>query len=191
MSHSNIVFRRGPRIALRPLLREDVKKFLVWMNDPDVTRFLAAVYPLMKRAEEEWIDKLHQDLEHNLVLGVTLKGALIGATGLHHINYTDRTAVFGFCLGEKRKWGMGYGTEAMMLMLHYGFRSLNLRKINSETFSENYGSIACHKHCGFKQEGVLKEQRFRDGTYCDEIQFGLFEKDWLPTWQRFKKTGLI
>lgn len=161
------------------------------MNDPEVTRFLAAVYPLMEQAEEEWISKLHQNLEHNLVLGVTLKGVLIGATGLHRINHIDRTAVFGFCLGEKRKWGMGYGTEAMMLMLHYGFRFLNLRKINSSAFSENYGSIACHTRCGFKQEGVLKKQRFRDGTYLDEIQFGIFEKDWLPIWLRFEKTGLI
>ncbi len=191
MSASQVVFRQGPRIALRPLERSDIPQFVQWMNDQEVTRFLMYQLPIMLPMEEKWFERLCEKPEDNIVLGITLRGKLIGDVGLHRIDWIGRSAILGIAIGDKTKWGKGYGREAMILMLEYAFRCLNFRKISSMVYAPNIKSIRCHELCGFKREGLFKEHIFRDGKYSDEVRFGIFERDWLPAWQKFKKTGRI
>ena len=40
--NNRVVFLRGKKTILRPLHKEDVKKITVWINDPEVTQYLAA-----------------------------------------------------------------------------------------------------------------------------------------------------
>lgn len=191
MSASPIVFRKGPRVTLRPLEKSDIPMFLHWMNDQDVTRYLLHQHPVMLPMEEKWFQRLCDKPEENIVLGITIKGKLIGDIGFHQPDPISRTALLGLMIGDKAQWGRGYGREAMMLMIEYAFHSLNVRKISSYVFAANAKSLRCHELCGFRREGLRKEHIFRDGKYMDEVLFGLFEKDWLPVWQKFKKTGRI
>jgi RimJ/RimL family protein N-acetyltransferase len=89
-------------------------------------------------------------------------------------------------IGEKEYWGKGYGTEAKMLLLHYAFDTLNLRKICSSVISFNERSHKYSLKCGYKEEGRRKAQLFRDGKYWDEIQLAVFRKDWLLLWKKFQ-----
>ncbi len=59
---------------------------------------------------------------------------------------------------------MGYGKEAMNLLLDYSFSELNLHKVYLRVFSFNKRAICLYESLGFEKEGELKEQLFREVT---------------------------
>jgi RimJ/RimL family protein N-acetyltransferase len=50
----------GERVRLRAAERDDVKKFCVWVNDPDVTKYLSLYLPMSTVDEENWYSAMTQ-----------------------------------------------------------------------------------------------------------------------------------
>ena len=40
-------------------------------------------------------------------------------------------------------------------------------------FAFNAGAIRCYEKCGFRQEGVLRDEIYREGRYHDAIEMAL------------------
>jgi len=184
---SGIVFLRGKKTTLRPVLESDISLFLKWFNDPEIRPFVMTIFPATEAGEKAWIESLEKKSDTNTVFVIEVKGKAIGIMGLHRINWQSRTATTGAVIGEKEYWNRGYGTDAKMVLLHYAFDTLGLRKINSTVKAFNARSVAYSLHCGYKVEGRLREQFFVDGKYYDEICLGLFRHEWLPYWEKFRK----
>lgn len=182
-----IVFLRGKKTILRPLLESDIPLLQKWINDPDVRQFLKRIFPAMEADEREWLERIHKNADKGVALMIVVDGKAIGTMGLHGINWKDRFATTGAMIGEKSYWGKGYGTDAKMALLDYAFNTLGLRKIMSRVFAFNERSLAYSLHCGYRIEGRLKRQRFAHGRYWDEIILGLFRSQWLPYWERYNK----
>jgi RimJ/RimL family protein N-acetyltransferase len=187
-NQDNIVFLRGKKTVLRPLLESDIPLLQKWINDPDVRQFLKRIFPAMEADEREWLERMHKNPDKDVVLMIIVKGQPIGTMGLHDINWKDRVATTGAMIGEKSFWGKGYGTDAKMALLNYAFNTLGLRKVMSRVFAFNKRSLAYSLHCGYKIEGRLSRQRFAYGRYWDEIILGLFKSQWLPYWDAFCAT---
>lgn len=187
-----IIFLRGKRIYLRPILKEDIPHLLRWINNEEVTQYLAAYLPMLEKDEEQWFEDLAKRKQTDLVFAiVTVDGdKIIGNMGIHQISWKDRTATTGALIGEKEYWGKGYGTEAKMLLLNYAFNTLNLRKICSSVLAFNKRSYAYQLKCGYTEEGRRRKQRYRNGRYWDEILMAVFKKDWLPLWKEYKRKYL-
>jgi RimJ/RimL family protein N-acetyltransferase len=119
MTHA---FLTGSKVGLRPIERSDAPQFKAWVNDPDVTRTLLLHRPMNLQAEETFIDEATNN-EHSVVLAIMAKatGKVIGATGLHPIDFQSRHSQFRIFIGDKGEWGKGYGTEATRLIVGYGF----------------------------------------------------------------------
>ena len=181
---SKIKFIEGKNLYLRPVLKCDFPAMLIWMNDRDVRIFLTIYFPMTEKMEMDWIERKSIS-ENEVILAIVLNnGTLIGTIGLHNINWKDRTATSGCCIGLKEHWENGYGTEAKMLLLRYAFYDLNLRKINSHVFSNNPRSLAFQEKCGGKIEGRMKEQIYKDGEYVDQVFFGIFKEDFDKVWEK-------
>lgn len=187
-----IVFRMGKRIYLRPILKEDIAHFTVWINDPEVTQFILASHPMTPEDEQEWFNGMAKKKDTDITFAIVLEESdeLIGNMSIHKINRIDGTAITGSVIGRKDCWGKGYGTEAKMLLLDYAFNTLNLRKINSSVIDYNVRSKKCMEKCGYKEEGRKLAQIFRNGAYRDEILTAVFKDDFLPLWQTYKKKYL-
>jgi RimJ/RimL family protein N-acetyltransferase len=172
-------FLIGAKVYLRPLDRDDAPLILPWFNDPEVTRTLARHRPVNLRAEEAFIDQLGQG-GHDLVLGIAVRATdrLIGTTGFHHMDFTNRHCSFGISIGEKDEWGKGYGTEATTLMVRYAFDTLNLNRVWLHVFEFNERGLRAYEKVGFKREGVLRQNCFRDGRYWDTIVMGVLRDEW-------------
>lgn len=186
MKENKVVFLRGQRVVLRPIEKEDLEKLVIWINDPEVTQFLSMNMPMTMLQEEQWYDNLSKR-DRDIILGIEVDGKLIGTMGFHHIDWVHRTATTGALIGDKAYWGKGYGTDAKMILLNFGFNTLGLRKINSSVYEFNKRSLQYSLHCGYKIEGRKKAQHFVKGRYRDEILLGLFKRDWLPYWREYKK----
>ena len=169
----------GDRIYLRPLERADAPTVVAWFNDPEVRRYLQVYRPMSVQAEEEFLEKLGRDETH-LALGIALKETdqLIGAAGLKDIDFKNRHAAFGITIGVPTEWGKGHGTEATALIVRHAFLAMNLNRVWLHVYEFNTRGMRAYEKVGFRKEGVLRQDTYRDGRYWDTIVMGILRADW-------------
>lgn len=161
------------RVRLRAVEREDIPRFVKWLNDSEVTRYLTMYLPFSRAQEEGWFEQHLKD-EKSCVLAIeTMEGEHIGSVGLHDIHWKDRSAQLGVFIGERDLWGQGYGTDAVRALLRLAFHEMALHRITLRVFDFNLRAIRCYRKCGFSQEGCLREAHFTKGRYHDVLIMGI------------------
>lgn len=80
----------------------------------------------------------------------------------------------------------GYGTEAIQLILDYGFNYLNLNNIKLDVLSFNERAIACYKKCGFKEYGRRRKSEFINGKYYDRISMDILKEEFIQSYIKNK-----
>ncbi|MDO8425834.1 MAG: GNAT family N-acetyltransferase [bacterium] len=189
MEKQHAQFLIGQRLYLRPIEQNDIDRCYVWMNDRAVTRTLLRHIPIPHGAQNEWIQShIAKRPTTGFTFAIVLNSSNehIGNCGIEGIDWIDRTGTTGWVIGAKECWGQGYATEAVMLLLHYGFTGLNLRKITSAIIADNIASNRVHEKCGYREAGRYRKQFFRDGVYIDEILFELFAEDFMQVWEQHR-----
>ena len=175
----------GARCSLRPLQKENVDSLLASLSDPDINQYLRFKVPEHFGRQRSIIEN-STDNPNRLTLGVYLnspenvneRGSFIGIAGFANINHYNRTATGRMIISEKVMWGQGYGTEARLLQLRYGFEHLGLRWIWGSAFAPNIGSIKLLTKAGYEEIG-RRPQSWRIGdTYFHEILFGISAEKW-------------
>lgn len=173
-------FLETDRIFLRELRPEDVDAgYYAWMNDPAVTDQLESrFFPHTKPNLTEYI-RSYDGNNKNLFLAIVEKkiNKHIGNIKLGPINWIHRFANIGIIIGEKDYWGKGYAAEAIQLLIHHAFDTLNLRKLTAGAYVSNEGSIRAFQKLGFEIEGEEKEQYFYKGKYVSVVRMGLLKKN--------------
>ncbi len=168
----------GEKVILRPMKVADAEHFVEWFRDPGVNKFLSR-RKLDLKEERVWIRSIPKR-KNELHLAVDAKeGIHIGNVGFSVINRRDGYAVFGIMIGDKRYWDHGYGTEAMKLIVDYGFRRLKLHRIELDVYDYNGRGIHVYRRLGFKVEGRKREHIRWGGRYHDLVQMGILRDQWL------------
>ena len=109
--------------------------FSTLINDPDVTEYLSNIFPYSLETETAWFESILKlpMAEHPLVIELALRTVRITGSlsdcAFMHITNIHRSAEVGIFLGEKEYWSQGYGTQAMRLLLKFGFEDLNFHRI--------------------------------------------------------------
>jgi RimJ/RimL family protein N-acetyltransferase len=174
----------GKRIRLRSNERSDLPKFVEWLNDPDVWRYLSMSLPISQAAEEQWFENMLKRPAEEQSLGIEIKAGdgwrLVGNCGIFGINWRVRSAEVGLFIGDKSCWNKGYGTEVMSLLVRHGFGTLNLNRIFLRVDPENQGGIRAYEKAGFVHEARLCEAEFREGKYCDNMIMSVLRSKWTP-----------
>jgi diamine N-acetyltransferase len=79
---------------------------------------------------------------------------------------------------QEENVGHGVGVVATALLTDYLFKQLPLRKIYFEVFDFNPAVVRIWRKLGLVEEGLLKGDRFWDGTYWDLHIFALYRDAW-------------
>lgn len=157
--------------------------FSRWNRDPEYFRLLDSSAPRLWSAKKmkDWFDK---DLENpsptylSFAIHTLIEDRLIGFVAFDEIKWVDRDAWVAIGIGEREFWGKGCGTDAMCLMLQYGFMELNLNRVTLSVFVTNPRAIRSYEKCGFVHEGCIREFLLRDGKYWDMLQMGILREEW-------------
>jgi len=158
----------GERVYLSPIDPNDAEIFTAWVNDKNVTQYLQLydrVFPLS--AERETLELISR--EHNYSIVRLEDDKLLGSCGFHEIKPYDRTASVGIFLGDSAEWGKGYGTEAMKLLVDYGFKTLNFHNIMLTHLAFNDRAHKSYEKAGFREFGRRTKSRYWDGEYYDVV----------------------
>ena len=180
----------GDRIYLSPkgTTDEELEKFTEWMNDFQVTDYTGRSGQITTIVrEKEWLENSARNTENrNFNIIESKDNKLIGTIGLEHFNWIARSAVLGIFIGDKDFRSNGYGTEAIKLLLEYGFKYLNLHSIRLDLISINERAHKCYLKCGFKDTGCSREQIFLNGKYYDRLHMDILENEFKGDYIRNK-----
>lgn len=172
------VFRRGDRVTLRPVEREDAEFIQRGHNHPEVGVSLGLDRP-ENESEAELSIESHEDDPLNVGLLVCLEDGEeptpIGKVSLQDLHHT-RPELSYWVVPEYQ--GNGYGTEAVEVLVDYAFNAHEVRGLQAQAFAPNEGSVGVLETLGFTQEGTLRDARFRDGEYVDVVWYGLLREEW-------------
>jgi RimJ/RimL family protein N-acetyltransferase len=80
-------------------------------------------------------------------------------------------------IGNKNYWSNGYGCDAIVTLLRFGFHEMGLNKVWLHVYEFNERARACYKKCGFVVEGTLRENAYREGKYIDTITMGILRSE--------------
>jgi RimJ/RimL family protein N-acetyltransferase len=89
----------------------------------------------------------------------------------------DRWAMAGIALGREHI-GRGYGTDAMRVIVGYGFRELGLHRIQLGVASFNTAGIRAYQKAGFTEEGRYREAVRHDGRWYDTVLMSILDHEW-------------
>ena len=172
----------GQNIRLRAIEREDLPRFVLWFNDPEVREGLNIFLPMSQVEEERWFEGLSDcdPMEKPLALDIR-KGedwVHVGSCGLFSINHRARHAELGIAMGDKRYWDQGFGTDTVQTLLNHAFNTLNLNRVSLRVFESNQRAIKVYRRVGFVEEGRLREDRFAEGRYEDTLIMGILRREW-------------
>jgi RimJ/RimL family protein N-acetyltransferase len=149
------------------------------MNDREVTHYLSDRYPLSRSDEEAWLRRAEANsfVDGLRVAIETKEGLPIGVAQLRETRAEDRKSELSIIIGEKAYWSKGYGTDALMTLLRFGFHEMNLHRVWLTTLEYNERAVACYRKCGFREEGRLRQEVFKYGRYWDYIIMGVLRDE--------------
>jgi RimJ/RimL family protein N-acetyltransferase len=113
-------------------------------------------------------------------IGYLGMGAPSGSNSIH------RRATIGINISaaHQRK---GYGTEAILWALAYGFECAGMHRIGLGHVGWNPDAGKLYEKLGFKQESVRRDFWWAYGRFWDSIELSMLEDEWR---EKYRREGL-
>ncbi len=169
----------GKKVYLSPMSLDDAEIYAKWLNDFEVTDGLGSSSRITTvEMEKDWLDSVLKKGEYNFAIIDLETDILLGSCGFNRLDSVRRTGTVGIFIGEKDNRGKGIGTEALSLLIGFGFDYLNLHNIDLTVYSFNEGAIKCYEKVGFKKYGTRHEVYPLKGQLYDVVSMELLEKNY-------------
>jgi RimJ/RimL family protein N-acetyltransferase len=169
----------GEHVILRAFEREDAERCYRWMNDPNIVRTLKSRYPIAFLSEVEWLERAMHSSQNERHFAIERKDdrSHIGNASIHDIDWVSRTGWFGLFIGEPTAWNRGFGGDAVQTLVRFAFEEMNLLKIRINVFDYNDRAKHVLLAQGFVEEGKLKREFYREGTFHDLVILSKFREN--------------
>ena len=169
----------GKLVRLRAFDNDDFNLALRYNNDYEIMRGVRAglIYPVTTEDEARDIGNQtsYTSGEYQFAIETKAERRFIGQCGFIRLQWKNRVGEIAIIIGDKSAQGKGYGADAIMTLCRFGFDELNLHKIKVSFIDFNEAAKHCYEKCGFKKEGVLRQEVFREGAYHDILEYGMLE----------------
>lgn len=171
----------GKLVRLRGTRDSDLPVIAGWLMDPGIKATQSRIAaPPSERSAREWVSEWSANKSDDVGYSIETLDAeptLVGHIGLFDTAGKDRCGTIGIVLGP-RYLGKGYGTDAMRLIVAFGFRELGLHRVQLGVYEFNVRAIAAYRKAGFVEEGRRREAIYHDGRWYDNVQMSILEQEW-------------
>ena len=155
------------RILLLPPTKEDLPLMINWRNNETVKKYLLDPEYLTLENYQAWSQNTEPRLD--LMLQLKAEQQLIGVASLSQIDHQHQKAEYQIIIGEPEYWGNGYAYEASTAVFEYAFAELNLNRIYLKLLLGQQRAVALFEKLGFQEEGILRQEVFKNGKFQDLI----------------------
>ncbi|PRA09504.1 MULTISPECIES: GNAT family N-acetyltransferase [unclassified Paenibacillus] len=170
------------RLLLREIKQSDSQDIFQIFSSDEVTRFYDVETFTNTKQAEELIQRWKERFENGQVIrwGIALKSdnRIIGTCGFHGWMKQHYKAVMGYELTPEF-WRQGYITEVTRKIVEYGFKNLELNRIEAFVEPENAGSRKLLEKIGFSEEGILKEHFIWKNRFVDNVIYAFLKKEYV------------
>jgi ribosomal-protein-alanine N-acetyltransferase len=172
------------RLILREFRRDDWEKVHEYAVDPEVYHHM----PWGPNSEDEtraFVERaIASQLENprrHFELAITLRedGRLVGGGGIRADNESFRSANMGYCL-RRDAWNKGFGTEAAVGLIAFGFERLHVHRTWATCDSENARSAHVLEKAGMKIEGTMRDDAWLRGRWRNSHLYSILETERSP-----------
>jgi ribosomal-protein-alanine N-acetyltransferase len=105
---------------------------------------------------------------------------LIGMGGSYDWDRENKHIDIGYHIMPEL-WGQGYATEAARLIIGWCFENLDVHRIQADCTDGHIASERVMVKCGFRLEGVWRENTWEHGRFVNIKQYGLLRSEWQET----------
>lgn len=103
---------------------------------------------------------------------------VIGWCGYHTWYIDHSRAELGYMIYDEENRNKAYMKEALKATLDYGFKKMDLQRVEALVGAENEPSLKLIEKYGFQKEGCLRNHYRVNGTYEDSLFFGLLKEEY-------------
>jgi len=178
-------FLVGKRISLHGLRPEDLtvnSPYYGWLEDLSLDQYTERSYfPNSESRMKAYYDVSTKN-QSLILLGIfdNDSGKHIGNITFQDINWLNRRAFIAYLLGDDSFSGKGIVTEAVLMMMYYGFNRLNFNRIYGGVTALHAASMKVCEKVGLKEEGRMRQHFFRNGEFSDSLVVGAVRDEWMP-----------
>lgn len=178
----------GERVMLREYRESDYREIRKWVNNPEIVMNLLDIF-LYSQSEKQTRDFLEMAMSDNwkgFIIADRETEDYIGQIDFVKLDEKNGYGELGIVIGDLKKTSKGYGSEAIQLFLDFGFNQLRLNRIELVCWSFNKRAQRAYEKVGFIKEGVRRQKLYRNGTYHDELCYGILCEEW----EKLSKTNV-
>ncbi|WP_053992577.1 GNAT family N-acetyltransferase [Mangrovimonas sp. TPBH4] len=165
---------KGGHIYLRALEPEDLEFVHAIENDESVWEISNTITPYSKFVIKQYLENAHKDIFEVKQLRLAIcnaKNAPIGLIDIFDFDFKNRRAGIGILIKDEVNRGVGYGNEALELLIGYCDTYLNLHQLYCNISEENEASIKLFENNGFQKVGLKKDWNIVGGSFKNEYLF--------------------
>lgn len=170
------------RLKLRLIEFSDLNAIHALHSLPETDKYNTLGIPDDIKATKQIITPQIDDNQQQKIVNYTF--------AIEELNTGKFLGLLGFKLGSKKYnnaevyyklnvnyWGKGYATEALNLVLDFGFYNLKLHRIVAGCAIENIGSIKVLEKVGMKREGHARQTLPLKSGWSDNYEYAILETD--------------
>lgn len=157
-------------ILLRDFTENDVGRLTLILNDVSVTQFLSTkiASPYTKENALWWIN---EGSKGDLIKAISFNGILVGCIGVNRGDFEyQKSGEIGYWL-DKEYWRKGIASVAIQQISEVVFSNTDIVRLFASVFSGNEPSMQLLLKSGFKQEAVLENAIFKNGSFFNNHVF--------------------
>lgn len=176
-------------LLLRFARASDLEDYFAFLQDPEMIRLTGSQNEFTRDGTEAWIRKIGVPSRDRVDFLIVLKqtNELLGEVVLNEIDPMNRSANIRIGIQGTHHRGKGYGTQALIEMLRYGFEELNLHRIELGVYAFNPRAIHVYEKIGFQREGVQRDALYSEGKFHDMILMAMLEDEFRSLHERSRE----
>ena len=169
------------RLIFREVNSEDVEEIFKIYSDPEVDKYDWFTPINTKDDALSIINCYKKEFENKeeITWGVARKNdnKIIGYCNLGSFDDDSIRSEIGYGF-NREEWNKGYATEAIKVLVKFGFEVMSFNRIEATVTLGNDASIKALKKANFVQEGVFRERTIMKGEFVDDVILAILKKDY-------------
>lgn len=129
-------------LILRDLEVKDKENYIKNINDKNILKYMGGSYPYYEKKFDKMLEVRSFNPNSHFCFGFEICGEIFGEVSLNRIEkkISNHVAAIGYWL-SKKYWGQAIIIKAMSFVCDFVFDKLKFKKIVTEVFPENVGSL--------------------------------------------------
>jgi len=169
-------------IQILPMHGSDLPKLIEWAeNEMTLIQWCGPVFefPLsIHQLEEYFKPTLDQVPSRYIFKAVKERSDMIGMTEIGSIDRKNLIASLCRIFVEKNYRGQGVADRLINTALNFGFKKMNMIRMELRVYTFNSGAVKTYEKLGFKREGLMRKVTKYKDEFWDGYIYSILKEEW-------------